>query len=118
MLTTNATTYNCSMTSTPAKAASGMVTSASARPASAAIKIGRRGKRSTHAPATRLVRNAGARPAAASTLIWNGVACSTRIAVKLSAVPPIIEPNTEIVWPVHSRMKSAWRHRPVRRPFT
>src|SRR5690242_2295546 len=30
------------------------------------------------------------------------------------AVPPIIEPKAEMVWPLQSRIKSACRHKPVK----
>src|SRR5277367_4331635 len=36
------------------------------------------------------------------------------MAVKAIAVAPMSEPNPEIVWPVQSLIKSAWRQRPVK----
>ena len=101
------------MRSNPAIAAIGTVASTAARPRSAAIRIGRRRRRSTHTPAISPMRKAGSRRAAASAPSWNGVALRTRMAVKSIAAPPIIEPNTEMVWPPQRRMKSGLRQSPA-----
>ena len=53
----------------------------------------------------------GAEPAAASNPICSGVARRTSTPMSGSASRVTIEPNCDTAWPVHSRMKSRWRHR-------
>src|SRR5205823_1792654 len=82
-----ATTYNCSMSNTCSSAASGIEARSTARPMSAAIKTGRRRRRSTHAPASRPTTRTGAVLIATSRPICIGVAFSTKTAARGSAVP-------------------------------
>jgi hypothetical protein len=60
------------------------------------------------------VRKPGTKLAEKSNPSWKGVAWSSRIAVKLMAARPIIEPPTEIVWPIQSLMNPAFRQSPLK----
>ena len=96
------------MRSFPSAAAAGIEASSTIFARSAPIISGRRRNRSTHTPANRLNSNAGTVRHTASAAICAGVACSAMTARKLIATPPTLEPNSEMVSPVHNFMKSAW----------
>src|SRR2546428_5535552 len=75
------------------------------------MRIGRRGRRSTHTPAGRLKSAVGSVPAAARRPISNGLAESTITAVSGIASRVIWSPKSEIVSPIHSFRKSGSRAR-------
>ncbi len=93
----------------------GMEASTAARAISAAIMMGRRRKRSTHTPASRPNSSTEAAPTAVMKPICSGWACSTMTAVYGTPSRVILDPTSEMVWPVHSFRKSRLRHRPPKR---
>ncbi len=103
------------MPSNPAMAATGMVSSSAARPRSAAIMIGLRLRRSTHAPATSPTMKAGSSSAMRRAPRSAAEASSSRMAVKGIAVRVISDPKVETVAAPQRWTKSAFRQRFVRR---
>ncbi len=100
------------MRSTSHQAARGTVTSSAARSRSEAIRIGRLRMRSTWAEAKRPSAKPGSSEAAASTAMSLGVASSSRIATKGSAMCRIMVPKFVMVAALHRRTKSRLRQRP------
>src|SRR6266542_961318 len=107
----NATPYSTSMRSRPSAVAPGTASRISARPTSVQMRIGRRRRRSTHAPATSPTSTGGRYSATRSSPIWPGDAPNIMTAVSGNASGVIWDPSTEMVCPVHSFKKSPCRHR-------
>ena len=105
----NTTTYNCSIRRTFATYATGIDTRTTARTRSARIRTGRRGSRSTHAPAISPTRRTERLPATTRNAISVGPAPSTSNANSGIAVRVTTDPSSETVWPAHSFMNSGWR---------
>ncbi len=92
--------------------ASGIVARSAALPRSPAIRIGRRGRRSTHTPAGSVNRMNGRNSTVPSAATWKADASSTRTAASGSASWETCVPNWLTVSADHSLRKSAWRQRP------
>src|ERR1017187_2555693 len=100
------------MVSRPNATAAGTVPNTAARPRSAQIKIGRRRKRSAHAPAKRPNNRMAAALAPLRMPICSGEAFSSRAAVSGNPTRVIHDPICETAWPAHSFRKSGSRQRP------
>ena len=112
--TTSAAASRWPTVSTPSHAARGTPASASSETASQASITGRRGRRSTHAPAGRPTTTQGAHVAATSSATTNVPARSVVIATRGRATPVSVLPKPLTVSPIHSRRKSLCRSRPPR----
>src|SRR5262249_50416502 len=81
------------------------------RPRSVAMRIGRRGRRSTQTP-TGSPSSANGRNSTVERIpTWKALALNTRIAVSGRARSVTCEPRRLTVWPNHRRMKSGCRQR-------
>lgn len=104
--TPKATTHSCGNVGPPNGTASGTDSSRSAEATSVAISTGRRGRRSTQAPAGRLNRRNGSCPVAASTPISSAEARSVRAASSGSARVVICEPISDTLSAAQNFAKS------------
>ena len=107
----NIATYSWAMVRAPATNATGIDRRIAARIRSDAMSNGRRRRRSTHAPATKPTSSTARLTETTSSAISVGPAPRTRSATRGTAVRVTTLPSRDTVWPVHSFMKSAWRHR-------
>src|SRR5512133_1819941 len=92
--------------------AMGIVARSTALPRSPAIRIGRRGRRSTQTPAGSVNRMNGRNSTVPSAATWKADASSTRTAASGNASWETCVPNWLTVSADHSLRKSAWRQRP------
>ena len=90
----------------------GIVARSAALPRSPAIRIGRRGRRSTQTPAGSVNRMNGRNSTVPSAATWKADASSTRTAASGNASWETCVPNWLTVSADHSLRKSAWRQRP------
>src|SRR5204862_2814232 len=100
-----ATTHSCRYVGPPKIVAIGIERRSSADPTSVAMSIGRRGSRSTQAPAGRLKSRNGACPTQASTPISYAVFCLKKKQIRVSANIVISEPTSEMLSAVQSFAK-------------
>jgi hypothetical protein len=107
--TPKATTHRWANPGPPKGTASGTESSSTAEATSVAISTGRRGRRSSQAPAGRLNRRNGTWPAAASTPISRADASSVSTARSGRARAVISVPISETLSAAHSFSKSPQR---------
>src|SRR5918996_4457349 len=112
MPTRKPTTYSCQRVSASATYAIGIDASNAARPKSPAIRIGRRGSRSTHTPAGSVKRMKGRNSIVPSAATSKALASSTRMATSGSASCETCVPNWLIVSADQSLRKSRWHQSP------
>jgi hypothetical protein len=87
------TAKSCQIVSAPSAQASGIERSAIALPTSLQIRIGRRGRRSTHTPAGSVKRRKGRNSIAPRAATSNALASSARIAARRIASCEMCEPS-------------------------
>jgi hypothetical protein len=106
MPTRKPTAYSCPSVSMSATYASGIVASSAKRPKSPAMRIGRRGRRSTQTPAGSVKSMKGRNRTTPSAATSNAVASSTSSATNGIASWETCVPNWLIVSADHSLRKS------------
>ncbi len=94
------------MVNVPDHAAAGMLSSSRSEAMLYTCISGRRGRRSTQAPAGSPIASQGSHAAAVSALTCKALACRVTTATSGTATPLMLVPTALVVSPVHNSRKS------------